>query len=150
MKLFIYSCFILLFMSFHTSAAQQLNNLSWEKRILIVKCRKPVNKFFSKQMDEIKKDKEGIIERKLVLYAVQNEQVEFIDFDTSTLKNLTLENFEASTKKLLKHQSAFEIILIGLDGTVKLRQDEYLALNDLYALIDGMPMRRAELRNKNR
>jgi hypothetical protein len=51
----------------------------------------------------------------------------------------------------------FEIVLIGLDGGIKLRQDSspekdnlFFAdpLAELYALIDGMPMRRAEMRRQ--
>jgi len=39
----------------------------------------------------------------------------------------------------------FEIMLIGLDGGVKLRQSKFLSNEDLFARIDQMPMRRDEL-----
>jgi len=44
--------------------------------------------------------------------------------------------------------SGFEILLIGLDGGVKLRQDEVIDTETLFARIDAMPMRRQELNNK--
>ena len=44
--------------------------------------------------------------------------------------------------------SGFEILLIGLDGGVKLRQDEVIDTETLFARIDAMPMRRQELENK--
>ena len=40
----------------------------------------------------------------------------------------------------------FEVILIGLDGGVKLRKSELLSSEELFTVIDGMPMRRAEIR----
>lgn len=44
--------------------------------------------------------------------------------------------------------SGFEILLIGLDGGVKLRQDKVIDAETLFARIDAMPMRRQELENK--
>ena len=42
------------------------------------------------------------------------------------------------------------MILIGLDGGVKLRQTEMISLDKLFTLIDGMPMRRREIKNENK
>jgi Domain of unknown function (DUF4174) len=40
----------------------------------------------------------------------------------------------------------FEVLLIGKDGGVKLRQREPIGTDTLFALIDAMPMRRQEMR----
>jgi hypothetical protein len=48
-----------------------------------------------------------------------------------------------------KTDSGFEVILLGLDGGIKLQQNELLNLEKLYATIDVMPMRRRELERKN-
>lgn len=42
----------------------------------------------------------------------------------------------------------FEVVLIGKDGGVKARTSDPNALDDFLALIDTMPMRRAELRSR--
>ena len=42
----------------------------------------------------------------------------------------------------------FELVLIGKDGGVKARTRDPSALEDFLALIDTMPMRRAELRSR--
>ena len=42
----------------------------------------------------------------------------------------------------------FEVVLIGKDGGIKARTDDPNALEDLLALIDTMPMRRAEMQSK--
>ncbi|MEO0341702.1 MAG: DUF4174 domain-containing protein, partial [Bacteroidota bacterium] len=47
-----------------------------------------------------------------------------------------------------KQKDSFLFILIGKDGGVKLRSTSVVPLDDLFALIDGMPMRRAEIRRK--
>ena len=45
-----------------------------------------------------------------------------------------------------KTKKPIEIILIGLDGGVKLHQTKLLNLEKLFTLIDGMPMRKAEIK----
>ncbi|WP_419729845.1 DUF4174 domain-containing protein [Lichenicola sp.] len=42
--------------------------------------------------------------------------------------------------------SSFEVLLVGKDGQVKLRRDTPVAAREITALIDTMPMRRAEMR----
>lgn len=43
----------------------------------------------------------------------------------------------------------FEVVLVGKDGGVKARTSDPDALEDFLALIDTMPMRRAELRSRD-
>ena len=61
------------------------------------------------------------------------------------------ENWKRSTQlynRFKKSDSGFEILLLGLDGGVKLRQDELLTVKKLYAKIDAMPMRQREIESK--
>jgi hypothetical protein len=39
---------------------------------------------------------------------------------------------------------------VGKDGSVKLNRQEQTRLEDIFALIDAMPMRREEMRQKSR
>ncbi len=41
--------------------------------------------------------------------------------------------------------AVFEVLLVGKDGTVKLRRDGVVAAAEITALIDTMPMRRQEM-----
>lgn len=43
----------------------------------------------------------------------------------------------------------FCLILIGKDGTEKYRTNSLLTLDKLYSLIDAMPMRKQEMKNKS-
>jgi len=42
----------------------------------------------------------------------------------------------------------FTVILIGKDGTEKYRANKVVPMNELFAIIDAMPMRKAEVKNK--
>jgi hypothetical protein len=44
----------------------------------------------------------------------------------------------------------FEVILIGKDGTVKLRSKAAVSTSALFQLIDAMPMRQEEMREKKK
>ena len=46
-------------------------------------------------------------------------------------------------------RDAFTLVLIGKDGTEKLRSDKPLPARELFDFIDAMPMRQAEMRSKN-
>jgi hypothetical protein len=43
---------------------------------------------------------------------------------------------------------AFEVLLVGKDGRVKLRRDAPVAASEIAALIDTMPMRQDEMRRR--
>ena len=95
------------------------------------------------QIDILKKDLEGLKERKLVIYKMNPKQyAEGIDSD----EWITNPYFYYRAKK---NKEDFEIVLIGLDGGTKLRQNKLLTLEKLFTLIDGMPMRKLEHRKNN-
>jgi len=45
-------------------------------------------------------------------------------------------------------RGTFAVVLIGKDGTVKLKREGPAALTDIFALIDTMPMRQREMRGE--
>ncbi|MBG7611245.1 DUF4174 domain-containing protein [Polaribacter sp. BAL334] len=46
-------------------------------------------------------------------------------------------------------KDVFTITLIGLDGGIKLEQNRVISSEKLFTIIDGMPIRKREIRNKN-
>ena len=53
-------------------------------------------------------------------------------------------------KKFNIPRGEFTVILVGKDGGIKLKRQEHTQLNDIFALIDAMPMRQEEMRQKIR
>ncbi len=53
-------------------------------------------------------------------------------------------------KKFDLARGAFAVILVGKDGGIKLNRQDQTQLKDIFALIDAMPMRQEEMRQKNR
>jgi len=126
--------------------AQDLKQHRWENRILIVKTTYPKSKQFQAQLNQIKNAASELIERKFVLYTIIEEDFTFINY-----KNLTLNNvgkLHGKLAKIVNNKSEFEVILIGLDGVVKLQQKNVLTKTKLFNKVDSMPMRRSEMRRK--
>src|SRR6056297_3162292 len=134
---------VISFMALNASlAAQDLSEHRWKDRILLVYTTDRDSEMFRKQLDAWTNDMEGLEERKLELYAVTPSMVRKGWFRGKW------EERDDSLDKFLSKKGDFEVILLGLDGRVKLRQDQLLDSEKLYRTIDAMPMRQSELRNK--
>jgi hypothetical protein len=121
------------------SFGQDLKQHRWVQRVLIVTAKD--THLLKEQMDSLSKDIKGLQERKLAIYQVT---------PNGYAKGTRITNWTKTKdfyQRITKRKKDFEVILIGLDGGVKLRQTELLTLEKLFTLIDGMPMRRAEIRN---
>jgi hypothetical protein len=98
--------------------------------------------------------------RKVLLFAptVYNahllKQQAIFESDTEGLKERDLKVssiiYSPDQKSLFKRYNVsatqFTFILIGKDGTEKLRRKSPVTLDELYQLIDGMPMRKIEMK----
>ncbi|EDP94293.1 DUF4174 domain-containing protein [Kordia algicida OT-1] len=126
--------------------AQDLKKHRWEHRILIVKMPSVNSKEAQAQLKEINMSQEGMIERKLVLYTIIEDDFIFMNYENCQLNNKG--KVSKKIKKILNSKDDFEILLIGLDGGIKLQQNTVLTKKALFNKIDAMPMRSNELRRK--
>ncbi|MBX2842671.1 MAG: DUF4174 domain-containing protein [Flammeovirgaceae bacterium] len=137
------SFFILLFFLMTQNAqAQDLKKNQWENRLLLLISNNSQNENFRKQISELKANQEGLKERKLVVYQI---------FPKEYKMALNTQNELISSKLYSYHNpenSPFKVILIGLDGGVKLERPNFLSCKTLFGTIDSMPMRQNELRRK--
>lgn len=80
------------------------------------------------QLEVLNTDNEGLQERDLHIRTITGNSKEYAHFKVKT--------------------GTFCILLIGKDGTQKLRSPEPVSLKTLFGLIDAMPMRRDEIKNR--
>lgn len=134
---------LLVFLGFpHSAIAQDLSDHLWKDRVLLIYAENNTSELYLQQMDELLKDKEGLDERKLVLYSMTPSHVK------KGWGDLEWEARNKSFGYFHNPKVEFEIILLGLDGSVKLRQNQLLTRKLLFAEIDSMPMRQNELRSR--
>jgi len=110
---------------------------------LVIYTVNDASELYAQQINELIKDKKGLDDRKLVLYSVKPSLVKKgWEYGEWEVRNNPLDD-------ILSTDGNFEVILIGLDGTVKLRQDQVLKLEKLFKTIDSMPMRQQELKSRD-
>ena len=122
--------------------AQLLNDYRWENRIVLVMTNDETLETYQKQLQLLASSTE-MKERKLLICKVMPNQY------TLGLDNFDWIKTSELYRKFHSKNTDFEVILIGLDGGVKLRQTDILTTEKLFSTIDVMPMRRAELKRKN-
>jgi len=126
------------------TTAQDLSKHRWNDRVIIVVVEDASDPTLQKQLEEFERHREGMKERKLVVYQVLPEK-----YTSDIVKE---EQWMASSEMYDIYKSSnsdFSALLIGLDGGVKLRKQDLLSCKELFGVIDQMPMRRAEM-NKAR
>ncbi len=139
------SCFFL-FMGFISGYSQDIDRHQWENRIVVILASDKDNPLIERQLTIFKSDIPGWKERKLVGYISTFSFYKRFDANEWQKANQKIID---NGRELKKEDAAFEVILIGLDGGIKLRSSSLVTNAKLYELIDRMPMRRSELRKKN-
>lgn len=117
--------------------AQNLEKHQWKNRIIAVSSPSFGNLKAEKQLLLLKADREALLERKLVIYHLTNSGY-----------TLNFGEEEVVSHDATNGITAFSVHLIGLDGTEKFRAKELQKTQKFFGLIDAMPMRRAEIKNK--
>ncbi|MFP4845029.1 DUF4174 domain-containing protein [Winogradskyella sp. PE311] len=124
--------------------SQILNSHKWEERVVLILSHQNESSKIEEQAALLLEKKQELSERRLIVYIILNNKYKQINTDTKEwLKNKTL------NKIYNPKDEAFKVILIGLDGSIKLNQNSILTPERLFSTIDGMPMRKQELKNKN-
>ena len=119
--------------------------LRWKNRILVLFSPTESDPSFRLQKKDLASSAEGVLERDLMI-------LEILEKGNSQAGNMLLSEkaVEDIRMRLGARSGAFEVLLIGKDGMVKLRSAEPVPVKDLFGLIDSMPMRRQEMDNKKK
>jgi hypothetical protein len=125
--------------------SQNLSEHQWKNRLLIVYTDDLNAEDYLQQLSELRKYDAGLEERKLLIYKVHNNSFEVGLEENQEWKEITNESFWAQAQK---PKNGLSITLIGLDGGTKNNITRVLPCEELFALIDGMPMRKAEVLRK--
>ncbi|MDZ7934160.1 MAG: DUF4174 domain-containing protein [Emticicia sp.] len=121
--------------------AQDLSQHLWKNRVILILSED--NAAFQRQMLTFKANEKGMNERSLIVYHLKFDEFQQVMPKSEVRKSKNL--FE----KYKQANAPFEVILIGLDGGIKLRHRDFLSCEKLFATIDSMPMRSAEIRNRD-
>ncbi len=124
--------------------AQDISAHRWEDRVLLLYTRTTEAPAYRKQVRALLEDQEGLQERRLVVYTIFKDR-----FARGLPPSQWQEGLPAGLPAR-KADTEFGLMLLGLDGGIKRESQDFVPLRDLWAQIDGMPMRQAEIRNKGK
>jgi len=122
-----------------------LHEYQWKNRILLVFAQSEGDTTFQTFKKQLLEEMEGIADRDLLIFEIF--EIGRSSSDGSLLDAGTVENLR---KYLSIKPGSFAIILIGKDGNEKFRSTLMVKLVELFSLIDSMPMRQREMREKSR
>jgi hypothetical protein len=121
--------------------AQDIESHKWENRLILILTDQADNENYLKQVEELKNHLDGVNERKILVYHITPESFK------QGLMDEKWQKAETDYALYKKSDTQPEIILIGLDGGIKLRVNEFLSAQKLFATVDAMPMRRQEMKD---
>lgn len=118
----------------------------WKDRVILVFSPSEQNPLYQDQLTLFSQQTEGLADRDLVLYEIFSNSGKYENSSSlsKTEVNSLRKRFSISREEVV-------VILLGKDGGEKARKvDEIFGTQELFSLIDGMPMRRQEIRRKQK
>lgn len=134
----------LLIIARQDALSMDLRQFQWKNRLLFLFAPQRSDSLFTDLQDEITVNKTEAEDRDMVIFVIFESEPSFINSE-----NLDVQSAAALRKKFDIPPGRFTAILVGKDGGVKLKQHTGVKLNDIFALIDAMPMRQEEMRQKS-
>jgi len=127
----------------HEATALDLDTFRWKHRLVFVFAPSITDRSYLKQEDEFEEKEDELNDRDIIVFKL-------IEIGPSMMGEKSLTNEQQS---YLRHKfevpaEVYRFVLIGKDGTVKLRAKQAVPSSDLFDLIDRMPMRQEEMRRK--
>ncbi len=125
--------------------AFDLNTYQWKNRLLLVFAPSENSPAYQRQMQLFQGQQAGFKERDLLL-------VELLTESTSRAYRQTLDDADVARARSRFHVAPqdFQVILVGKDGTAKLRESNPIQPEVIFNEIDAMPMRQREMRERSK
>jgi hypothetical protein len=111
------------------SAADPISQYHWRNRVLVILAPRASDGAFETQKNAYERAKDEYNERDLVVLAESDEDGPL-------------------HRRFHVPASEFRVLLVGKDGHTALERSKPVGNEDLFGLIDAMPMRRQEMRSK--
>jgi len=136
-------CSALLFAQKPNPNPTDLSQYRWEKRIVLIFTPNSTNTMYQNQLRTFLNHRSGFEERDLITFQLFGKGKGKLSEQT-----LSSENVQELYRQFGIGKNEFTVILIGKDGSEKLRTTDLLPVRKLFSVIDAMPMRQRELKNR--
>jgi hypothetical protein len=120
-----------------------LHQYQWKNRLLLIFASHGDEPAYKTLKAEIEARAEGVEERDLLVGEVLERGQSY--FAGGPIEP---ESADALRRRFSVSEQPFTVLLIGKDGELKMRREIPTALTEIFTLIDSMPMRRQEMRER--
>ncbi len=122
---------------------RMMRDFAWEKRVLLIIAPHERRTDYRQQVMHIEAVGAGLRERDMTVIEAFADGRVFIDGQALDTKSASF------YRRFGVDLDQFRAILVGKDGTVKLDRNDPVTSDDLFTLIDSMPMRRLEMQRND-
>ena len=139
--------YLFLFISLSTvqmSFAQVFDKHQWNDRLILLITNDTQSEIYTKQLAEFVEYEPGLKDRKLIIYTITP-----FGYTTGFRNQNIIKGNELYNLYKPKNEP-FRILLIGLDGGIKMDRHSIITREELFGTIDSMPMRKNELTQKKK
>ena len=124
--------------------SMDLTQFQWKNRLLFIFAEDDSHPLFKDLQRQIVAHKAEVEDRDLIVFEVPAQSPARMNTNQISRKDAdSIRNHFAISS------DTFSLILVGKDGGVKLKLHEYASLEEVFELIDSMPMRQREMRQKD-
>jgi len=124
--------------------SMDLTQFQWKNRLLFLFAPDGNSPLFKNLQSQIMAQKAEVEDRDLVVFEVLAK-------GPSRMNTASLDRQQADSIRdhFAVPRNTFSLILVGKDGGIKLKRNDQIDLGAVFELIDSMPMRQDEMRQKN-
>ena len=121
-----------------------LNKYQWKNRLLLLFAPALDEPGYLKLKEDLARQEEEVMDRDLLVFHT-------LESGETKLGNspLSKNSGDYLREKYSSKAGTLTVVLIGKDGSVKLRREGRVELDEILSLIDTMPMRQREMREKS-
>ncbi|MEM6855872.1 MAG: DUF4174 domain-containing protein [Planctomycetota bacterium] len=126
------------------TALMDMEDFAWTHRPLLLFADERGQQNRDVQLQRVKANQDGLTDRDMVVVEIVDDQI--------TIDGQPREADAAALRSRydINPDEAFTVLLVGKDTGVKLRRDVPVTIDEVFGLIDSMPMRRQEMGNASR
>ena len=123
--------------------SMDLTQFQWKNRMLFIFAQDGNHPLFKDLQSQVVAQKAEVDDRDLIVFEVPAQ-------GPARMNTNPLDQMEADS--IRNHfaipSDEFSLILVGKDGGIKLKRNDQVDLREVFELIDSMPMRQNEMRQK--
>ena len=115
----------------------------WKNRLLLLFASSNEDGSYQEFMKKLQKQEDEIVERDLLVFSI-------FERGQSRFGNSVIDRHSAASlrDKFSIIPGQFTVVLVGKDGGEKLRRGAAVDIDDIFSVIDSMPMRQREMKER--